>query len=59
MIAKARLQATVDGVQYDIPVGAIVPPELVKFYTDNGAVGVFEKETPKYSTDNATVMKGK
>jgi hypothetical protein len=65
MKAKAKLSAKIDGIQYNVSPGETIPPALAKFYAANGATdgliaaGAIEAERLTYSTDNATVKKGK
>jgi hypothetical protein len=65
MKAKVNLSAKIDGIQYNVSPGENVPPVLAEFYAANGATdgliaaGAIEAERLTYSTDNATVKKGK
>ena len=59
MKAVSRIQARVGGVSFDIPAGREVPPELAEFLALNGGGSMMKNDAPTYSTDNATVKKGK
>ena len=65
MKALGKLSAKIGGIQYNVIPGDPIPPVLAKFYADNKAIdglikaGAIEPEKPLFSTDNATVTKGK
>lgn len=50
MKAVSRIQATVDGMKFDIPAGREVPPELAEFLATNGGASLMIADEPKHES---------